>query len=103
MRPYQIVAGPESAAIDMMYVRRADPRTFVCGDWLLPRESIGSAALPRCLRKACGFLYVRPKSRRSPPKSGVARRYEQTTRLPVTPTGAGRKTWGGSPAPEASR
>ncbi len=77
MRPSQIVAGPESAAIDMTYVRRADPRTFVAVRRLAGAARV--AGLPRCLRKACGFLYVRPKSRRSPPKSGVARRYEQAT------------------------
>jgi hypothetical protein len=35
----------------------------------------GSAGLPRRLRKTCGFLIVWRKSRRSPPKSGVALRY----------------------------
>jgi hypothetical protein len=36
----------------------------------------GSVGLPRRLRETCGFFFAPLKDRRSPPKSGVALRYE---------------------------
>jgi hypothetical protein len=44
-------------------------------NWRVRRGKNRRAGLPRCLRKTCGFFFLRSKGRRSPPRPGVVLRY----------------------------